>query len=107
MAWAAENGIVNGVSETAFSPDQEITREQLAVMLYRYSQIKGYDLTGQGDLSGFGDGKQVSGYAVASMQWAVGSSLIQGTDSGLVPAGSATRAQLATILYRFLTNFAS
>ena len=107
VAWAAENGIVNGVSETAFSPDQEITREQLAVMLYRYSQIKGYDLTGQGDLSGFGDGKQVSGYAVASMQWAVGSSLIQGTDSGLVPAGSATRAQLATILYRFLTNFAS
>lgn len=107
VAWAAENGIVNGVSETAFSPDQEITREQLAVMLYRYSQIKGYDLTVQGDLSGFGDGKQVSGYAVASMQWAVGASLIQGTDSGLVPAGSATRAQLATILYRFLTNFAS
>lgn len=107
VAWAAENGIVNGVSKTAFAPDQEITREQLAVMLYRYSQIKGYDLTVQGDLSGFGDGKQVSGYAVASMQWAVGSSLIQGTDSGLVPAGSATRAQLATILYRFLTNFAS
>lgn len=107
VAWAAENGIVNGVSETAFAPDQEITREQLAVMLYRYSQIKGYDLTVQGDLSGFGDGKQVSGYAVASMQWAVGASLIQGTDSGLVPAGSATRAQLATILYRFLTNFAS
>lgn len=107
VAWAAENGIVNGVSETAFAPDQEITREQLAVMLYRYSQIKGYDLTVQGDLSGFGDGKQVSGYAVASMQWAVGASLIQGTDSGLVPAGSATRAQLATILYRFLTNYAS
>ncbi|MDO4516231.1 MAG: choice-of-anchor I family protein [Bacillota bacterium] len=107
VAWAAEQGIVNGVSETAFAPDQEITREQLAVMLYRYSQIKGYDLTGQGDLSGFGDGTQVSGYAVASMQWAVGASLIQGTDTGLVPAGSATRAQLATILYRFLTNLAS
>ena len=107
VAWAAEKGIVNGVCETAFAPDQEITREQLAVMLYRYSQIKGYDLTVQGDLSGFGDGGQVSGYAVTSMQWAVGSSLIQGTDSGLIPAGSATRAQLATILYRFLTNYAS
>ena len=105
--WAAENGIVNGTSETTFAPDQVVTREQLSAILYRYSQVKGYDTTAQGDLTSFGDWERVSSYAVAPMKWAVGASLIQGMDDNLVPAGSATRAQLATIFQRFITNIAS
>ena len=105
--WAAENGIVNGTSETTFAPDQVVTREQLSAILYRYSQVKGYDTTAQGDLTSFGDWERVSSYAVAPMKWAVGSSLIQGMDDNLVSAGSATRAQLATIFQRFITNIAS
>ncbi|MBQ9932233.1 MAG: choice-of-anchor I family protein [Ruminiclostridium sp.] len=105
--WAAENGIVNGTSDTTFAPDQSVTRQQLAAILYRYSQYKGYDVTAQGDLTTFGDWEQVSDYAVEAMEWAVGSSLIQGIDDNLVPGGSATRAQLATIFSRFITNFGS
>lgn len=105
--WAAENGIVNGTSDTTFAPDQAVTRQQLAAILYRYSQYKGYDVTAQGDLTTFGDWEQVSDYAVEAMEWAVGSSLIQGIDDNLVPGGSATRAQLATIFSRFITNFGS
>ena len=105
--WAAENGIVNGTSDTDFAPDQSVTRQQLAAILYRYSQYKGYDVTAQGDLTTFGDWEQVSDYAVEAMEWAVGASLIQGIDDNLVPGGSATRAQLATIFSRFITNFGS
>ncbi|MBQ2297342.1 MAG: S-layer homology domain-containing protein, partial [Ruminiclostridium sp.] len=105
--WAAENGIVNGTSDTTFAPDQSVTRQQLAAILYRYSQYKGYDVTAQGDLTTFGDWEQVSDYAVEPMEWAVGSALIQGIDDNLVPGGSATRAQLATIFSRFITNFGS
>ncbi len=104
--WAAEKGIVNGTSETTFSPDQAVTRQQLAAMLYRYSQVKGYDTDIQGDLTSFGDRDQVSAYAAEAMEWAVGSGLIQGMDGELVPHGSATRAQLATIFHRFVTGMA-
>ena len=107
VAWAAENGIVNGVSETSFAPDDSITREQLAAILYRYASYKDYDVTASGSLSAYTDAAQVSGYAAAAMQWANGEGLITGvTGTALDPQGSATRAQVATILMRFCEGIA-
>ncbi len=99
--WAMENGISDGTSM-----DGQITREQLATMLYRYAQLKGYDTTASADLSTFADASSVSDWAKEAMQWAVGVGLIQGSDNQLMPTASATRAQVATILERFIENVA-
>lgn len=107
VAWAAANGIVNGVSETSFAPNAPVTREQLAAILYRYAQLKGYDVTASGSLNGYADASQTSSYAVAAMQWANAEGLISGISSTVLdPQGSATRAQVATILMRFCENIA-
>ena len=105
--WAAENGIVSGVSKTSFLPDDPITREQLAAILYRYARYKGYDMTGSADLSAYTDAEQIGAYAAAAMQWANGNGLILGnTSTTLNPKGHATRAEAATILMRFCQNIA-
>ena len=106
VAWAAANDIVNGTSATTFAPNSPITREQMATMLYRFAQYKGMDVvTLQEHLTGYPDGDQVSDYAIPAMNWAVGQGLIAGMENGtLVPQGSATRAQVATILMRFCEN---
>ena len=106
VAWAAANDIVNGTSATTFAPNSPITREQMATMLYRFAQYKGMDaVTLQENLTGYPDGDQVSDYAIPAMNWAVGQGLIAGMENGtLVPQGSATRAQVATILMRFCEN---
>ena len=103
VAWAAANDIVNGTSATTFAPNSPITREQMATMLYRFAQYKGMDaVTLQENLTGYPDGGQVSDYAIPAMNWAIGQGLIAGMENGtLVPQGSATRAQVATILMRF------
>ena len=102
ITWAWESDITGGVSSTHFGVDSPVTREQLAVFLYRYAQDRGYDTSARGDLSGFRDGGAVSAYATQAMAWAVGTGLISGvTSSTLSPQGSATRAQVATILTRF------
>ncbi len=102
VAWAAANGVVNGYSDTKFAPNEEITREQLAAILYRYAQFKGLDVSAKGDLSGFADGAAVSGWAQEAMQWAVGAGLLNGNADGtLAPAAGATRAEMAMILMRF------
>ena len=106
VRWATEHGIVNG-SEGQFYPGGIVTREQLAAMLYRYAQYKGYDLTAGGDLSGFADAGAVSGWAETSLAWAVGQRLIQGSANQIDPTGSAIRAQLAAILMRFMENVAN
>ena len=94
MAWARENGSSDGSN-----PNGSITREQLATMLWRYAG----SATGDGSLSAFGDSAGVNGYAVEAMRWAVGEGLISGTGAGLLaPQGNATRAQVATILMRFI-----
>ena len=96
MAWAQENGISDGSN-----PNGSITREQLATMLWRYAGSP----IGDGSLSSFGDSASVNGYAVEAMRWAVGEGLISGTDAGLLaPQGNATRAQVATILMRFVES---
>ena len=102
IAWAAANGVVNGYSETRFAPNAAITREQLAAILYRFAQFKGYDVSVKGDLSSFSDSAAVSGWAQEAMQWAVGSGIINGDNNALKPAGDATRAEVAMMLMRFI-----
>ena len=105
--WALANGIVSGYSAAAFGPNDEITREQLATMLYEYAKYKGYDVTKAADLSGFADQGGISAYAVKPMQWAVAQELIFGVGgNALAPKAAATRAQLAAVLHRFCDAFA-
>ncbi len=102
VIWAYSNGIVNGTTETTFSPDRFITREQVAVMLYRYAQFLGTDPQPNGDFSGFADADRVSAYAADAMRWAVGEGLISGKGDGILdPLGTATRAQIAQIIYNW------
>lgn len=102
VAWAAQNGVVNGYSSTQFGPNDTITREQMAAILYRYAQYKGYDVSGRADLSVYSDGNRVSSYARDAVAWANKAGLINGVDARtLQPGGSATRAQVAAILTRF------
>ena len=102
VAWAQANDIVNGVSETAFAPDDPVTREQMAAVLYRYASYKGSDVTAPGSLAGYTDAPQISAYAADAMGWANAAGLITGnTGTTLNPRGNATRAEVATILMRF------
>ena len=106
--WARLQGIVNGYSGEQFGPEDPITREQLAVMLYRYAQYKGYDTTASGGLSSFPDQSGVASWAREAVTWAVGHGLIAGMGDGtLSPQGDASRAQIATVLMRFVQNMAS
>lgn len=103
--WAASKGIVKGYSDTVFAPNDTVTREQLATILYRYAESKGYDVSAKGDLTAFTDGAKTSSWAAEAMEWAVGSGLLTGKDGGkLDPTGTATRAEIATILMRFAEN---
>ena len=99
--WAMDNGISDGTNMPGV-----ITREQLATILYRYAKQKGYDVSKSAALTGFSDADKVSGYAAEAMQWAVAEGLLQGSNDKLDPHGSATRAQVATILMRFMEKFA-
>lgn len=100
--WAAANQIVKGTSATTFAPNDSITREQMAAILYRYAQYKGYDITKKADLSGYSDNGQVSAYAKDALAWANAAKLINGvTNTTLAPQGNATRAQVSAILHRF------
>lgn len=103
VVWAAKNGIVQGTSETTFSPDAAVTREQMAAFLYRYAKYLGMDvsLMGTAELTGFADAASVSDWAVPAVLWAVRNGIINGTDKGLEPAATANRAQVAQIIYRF------
>ena len=99
--WAMSNGISDGTNMVG-----EVTREQLAAILYRYAKQKGYDVSKSAALTGFSDADKVSGYAAEAMQWAVAEGLLQGSNGKLNPQGSATRAQVATILMRFMEKIA-
>ena len=107
VTWAADNGIVNGTSTTTFSPNANVTREQMAAILYRYAQYKKYNTAASASLNGFTDHASVSGYAAASLEWAVAEKLINGSAGKLMPTGNATRAQVAAILHRFVENVAT
>ena len=108
IAWAEQTGVVDGYEDGTFRPDQPVTRQEFAQMLYNYAKYKDYDLTAEGDLSTFPDGNKVQEWAVPAMSWANGNQLINGHDDGtLEPGGTATRAQAASILTRFDQNFTS
>ncbi len=106
IAWAAANGVVNGYKDGTFAPNDMITREQLAAVLYRFAQFKGYDVSVKGSLSNFSDSGSVSDWAQEAMQWAVGAGIINGDNGALKPAGNATRAEVAMMLMRFCENVA-
>lgn len=100
-AWAMENGISDGTNM-----EGKITREQLAAMLYRYAKMKGYDVSASASLSGYTDASSVSGWATDAMRWAVSAGLINGrTATTLAPQGNATRAEVASILMRFMQKY--
>ena len=105
LRWAAENGIINGTSETTFSPSDYITREQMVTVLYRYA---GAAAAEDATLDAFVDGEDVSAYAVDAMKWAVAEGIITGMGAAdalsIAPKGEATRAQVATIFQRFCTE---
>ncbi len=103
VRWAVANGITNGVSETAFAPSATVTREQIAVMLARYSAYKGDDIATEHTLSAFTDANDVSGWALDAMEWANDIGLLQGTSGTTIsPMLSGTRAQIAVILARLI-----
>lgn len=103
VAWAAANGIVNGYGDSLFGPNDPVTREQLAAILYRYAVYGGMTaVTLEENLGSFADTAQLSAYAIQAMNWAVGQGLINGSGNNLVPKAQATRAQVAAIIHRYL-----
>lgn len=107
ISWAKQNGIVNGVDENNFAPDAEISRQQLVTILYRFAKLMGKDVSVGEDTNilSYDDVNQVAEYAIPAMQWACGDGVITGrTESTLAPIGNATRAEVATMLMRFINN---
>ena len=103
VAWASSQGIVDGFDDDLFGPYNSLTREQLATILYRYAKWSGRSTYAPTDaLTGFADADKVSSYALDAMRWAVYTGLMQGSENGLEPQSSASRAQVAAIIHRFL-----
>ena len=105
VTWAQQNGIMGGYGNSSFAPNDPITREQLAAIFYRYAQHKGYDTT-QGGMAirEFDDYESISDYAMGAMAWAVNTGLVKGDSNLLYPKGTATRAEIAALLHRFVEN---
>lgn len=103
--WASKNKILTGYSSGLFGGNDPVTREQIAVILYRYAKSCGYDTSKRADLNGFSDRKKVGSYAKTAMKWAVGCGLIRGDDGKLNPSGAASRAECAAIITRFLKDY--
>ena len=107
ITWAAQNDIVAGIGGGLYDPDSNVTREQFAVMLYKYARFKGYDLTAAGDLTQFPDAGSISSWAETALSWANGKGLINGHENGTIdPKGSTIRAQAASIMANFDQNVA-
>ena len=107
IAWAAANGIVSGITSTEFAPDSDISREQMALIIYRFAKMLEFDVTDNADISSFADTNDVSDWALDAMKWANKTELVNGTsETTLSPKATATRAQVATILMRFCENIA-
>ena len=107
VAWAAANGIVSGITSTEFAPDSDISREQMALIIYRFAKMQGYNVSDASDLSNFADKSDVSDWAIDALSWANKTELVNGTsETTLSPKATATRAQVAAILMRFCENVA-
>ena len=107
VLWASDEGVVTGYSNGNFGPGDNINREQMAVMMYRYANSKGYDTSQKADISKFNDASRVSDFAQEAMKWAYGNGIITGkyNETALEPQGNATRAECATIITRFLDQY--
>ncbi len=106
VAWAAANGVVNGVGNGKFDPNGNVTREQMVTILFRYCGDKGFDTSARANIGSFPDAGNVSAYAKASLEWAVAQGIVNGSGGYLLPQGNATRAQVAAVLMRFIQNIA-
>ena len=105
VMWAKSTGIISGYEDGRFGPADEITREQMAVMMYRYAVMRGLNTSAEGDMGGFPDAGQISPFAEKEMKWAVGTGLIRGDGGNVNPQGIAERAQCATIIMRFMEGY--
>ena len=107
VLWASKYGIVDGLGNNMFGPDQAITREQFAVILYRYAQHCGYSTSANSTLVGYADSNKISSYALTAMRWACGAGLFEGDErANLNPQGQTTRAAAAKLLMTFQENVA-
>ena len=105
VAWASAVGVIGGYADGNFGPADNITREQMAVMMYRYAEYKQYNTSAKGELD-FADADFVSEFAQKAMEWAVGAELISGNlDGTLAPQGNTSRAVCATIIQRFMNTY--
>ena len=105
VIWAKQNGIVNGVTETEFAPDANITREQIAAIMFRYAQHKGMDAVTLEENLHFDDASEISEYAVSAMNWAVGTGLMKGKSATTInPLDNATRAEIAAFNHRYIVD---
>lgn len=103
VRWAAHNGIVSGYSSNVFAPNDNITREQMASILYRYTQYKNKDVSGRADISNYQDRNEISNYALTAMQWACDAGIINGISTTVLsPKGTTTRAQVAQMFKEYL-----
>jgi len=104
VAWASDNNIVKGIGNNEFAPNREITREEMAVIIYNYAKSNGLDVSVKGDLTEFSDSNEISAWANEAMSWTIGIKLIYGKGNGVLdPKGKATRAENSAILQRFIT----
>ena len=107
VAWAASNGIVSGITSTEFAPDSDISREQMALIIYRFAKMQDYDVTIKADISSFADTADISDWALDALSWTNKTELVNGTsETTLSPKATATRAQVAAILMRFCETLA-
>ena len=104
VLWASKKNIVSGYSNGNFGPGDNITREQLAVMLYKYAKYRGKNVSNLGNITTFTDYKQVASYATTQVKWAVGAGVITGSNNKLNPKGNATRAEAASMLYKYCSK---
>ena len=103
VSWAVHAGVATGYSSTEFAPASSITREELAVMLYRFAQYMDYDTSGRAELNGFSDADRVSPWAAEAISWAAEIGLMKGSEGQISPTGDATRAEVATMIMRFIS----
>ena len=100
MAWASNNGIVNGYNNN-FDPNGVLDRQQMATMLYQYAAYKGYDVSGTSELSGYTDAGSIASWALAGMRWANSANIVTGSNSALDPTGTSSRTMGAVLLAKF------